>query len=121
MATATLVLDEVPGYPGLARVYQLDPPLLYDGVEREYVLVWVREPAAHMDGAVSVIMSTRTGAPVEGSMRERPGSFTPHGNPFSRPDHLKGCFAWALRGAGQAEGLGAGSAEGYEIVEAVEG
>jgi hypothetical protein len=115
-----LVLDQVPGYPGLARVYHLAPPLLYDGVERDHALVWVREPAAHMDAAVSVIMTTQTGAPVEGSMRERPGSFTPHGNPFARTDHLEGCFAWALAGAGQAEGPGASSPDGYTIVEAAE-
>lgn len=115
MATATLVLDGVSGYPGLARVYKVSPPLLYDGVEREYVLVWVREPRMHKDATVSVIMSTQTGAPIEGSMKTRPGTFVAHGNPFSRAEYLEGCFAWALLSAGQAEGPGAASPEGYVI------
>ncbi|MGW4718249.1 hypothetical protein [Nocardia sp. NPDC004260] len=117
MATAVMVLDKVPGYPGLARVYQLDPPLVYDGREREYALVWVPQPAPHMDVTVSVIMSSRTGVPIEGSMRARPGTFVAHGNPHADPAHVEGCFAWALAGAGQAVALGAGSGEGYVIVQ----
>ncbi|WP_280371193.1 hypothetical protein [Nocardia wallacei] len=120
MATATLVLDNVSGYPGLARVYRVSPPLLYDGAERDHVLVWVREPRMHRAARVSVMMSTQTGAPIEGSMLERPGSFTAHGNPFGRLDHREGCFAWALLGAGQAEGPGAGSPTGFVITEAAD-
>ncbi|MBF6298206.1 hypothetical protein IU459_11710 [Nocardia amamiensis] len=117
MATAVMILDKVPGYPGLARVYKLDPPLVYDNQEREYALIWVPQPSPHVDVTVSVIPSTRTGVPIEGSMRARPGTFVAHGNPFARPDYLEGCFAWALAGAGQAAVLGAGSGEGYTIAQ----
>ena len=102
MATAVLVLDNLHGYePGLARLYRIDPPLLYDGREHDHVLVWIRPGGGAIDPAVSVIMATRRGAPAEGSMRERPGSFLPHGNPLDSPETIEKACEWALATAGQ--------------------
>ena len=116
MATATLVADRVPGYAGLARLYRVDPVLVYDGKEYDHVLVWVQVPAPHMDARVSVFMSTSRGAPAEGSMRERPGTFVAHGNPLNDPAAIEGAFAWAMAGAGQfsPQGLSTG---GYVIAD----
>lgn len=117
MATAVLIKDNLPGYPGLARLFALTPPLVYSGTEFDHALVWVQVPAPHMDGRVSVIMATSRGMPAEGSMRERPGSFVAHGNPLNDPAALEGAFVFALGAAGQwrAHGLSEG---GYVIAPA---
>lgn len=115
MPTARLILDRVEAYPGVARVYQLSPPLLYDGQEREYVLVWVAKYKPGRDCKVSVIPSSSTGAIIEQSMRARPGSFVAHANPHSTPEALEGAFQWALATAGQA--FLPGPTGGYTIVE----
>ena len=117
MATAILVADRVPGYAGLARLYRVDPVLVYDGNEFDHVLVWVQVPEPHMDARVSVLMATSRGAPAEGSMRERPGTYVAHGNPLNDPAAVQGAFVWALAGAGQALPYGMSSAEGYVITD----
>lgn len=117
MATATLVLDDVPGFQGrgAARLYRLSVPLIYDGREFDHVVVWVQYPTARRDAWVSVIMATRRGMPAEGSMRERPGSYPAHGNPHASPEALEGAFAWALATAWQA-GPDPDGEHGYTIV-----
>lgn len=96
MPIARLLIPKVRGYAGPARCYVLDPPVTYRGVEYKHVTIWLTPPKAHMEARVFVTPATETGAPAEGMIAEKAGSFTPAGNPFRRPDHLEGCFAWAL-------------------------
>ena len=116
MATATLVQDQVRGYRGLARLFRLDPVLVYDGKEYDHALVWIQVPEPHMDARVSVLMATSRGTPAEGSMRERPGTFVAHGNPLNDPASIEGAFVWALAGAGQFSPYGI-STGGYVITD----
>lgn len=101
MPTATLHIDNLVGYAGHTRCYRIDPPRAFgDEIEHEYVAISVSPPTEWTDAEVVLIAATETGASAYPSIRRRIGSFTPDGDPFESPDHLEGCFVWALSSIG---------------------
>ncbi|MGV9818435.1 hypothetical protein [Nocardia xishanensis] len=102
MATATVHMDAVGGYAGVARCFHLDPP--FDG--HEYVTVSVTpEFGGVVRPEVAVFPAVETGACAELSLMRRPGSFVLHDNPDT-PERIDGAYWLSLQLLG-----------GYEIVE----
>lgn len=75
MSTATVHVHTVPGFPGPARCFRLDPP--YQG--HDYVTVWAQPRfSRYQPPEVLVVPATETGVPVEPSIIRRPGSYVLH-------------------------------------------
>ncbi|MBF6411021.1 hypothetical protein [Nocardia farcinica] len=93
MATATVHIPDVGGFPGPARCFKVDPP--YQG--HEYVTVWAQRAFGDLQGPeAGVVVATETGACAEPSVRRRPGSFTLHDDPDT-PERTEGAFWLALQ------------------------
>lgn len=106
MATATVHVDDVGGYAGPARCYQLDPPAQIDGETHEYVTAWVQPRYAHQAAEVAVVPATESGASASPSLRRSAGSFVLPVDPDT-PERIAGAYWMALLMLG-----------GYEIVPA---
>ncbi|MBF6332365.1 hypothetical protein [Nocardia transvalensis] len=102
MATAKLIHDNLGGYPGRARCYQLDPPTTFGGTGHEYVTIWVQPAFSHQHAEVGVIPATASGASALPHIQRHPGSFIPRHNPADKDDdYTDGCYAWALDQLGE--------------------
>ncbi|WP_069166803.1 hypothetical protein [Nocardia altamirensis] len=95
MAHAALHVDNLGGYIGPARCYKLDPPIRLDGIDCEYVTVWIQPRLPHQQAEVGVVAATVTGACATMSVMRQPGSFVLHGDP-DNDDYLEGCYTMAL-------------------------
>ena len=103
MATATVHIETVGGFPGPARCFKVDPPF----AGSDYVTVWAQPRfGQHTEPEAGVIPATETGACAEQSVKRRAGSFVLHDNPDT-PERFDGACWFALLAAG-----------GYEITEA---
>jgi hypothetical protein len=92
MPTAEVHIPEVGGYFGVARCYRLDPPRLFDGVERDHVTVVVQPRIGQQAPEVRVYPATETGACATPQLLRRVGSFTPE-----EPLDIEGCRWLALQ------------------------
>lgn len=92
MATASVHIVEVGGFPGPARCFKVDPP--FDG--HDYVTVWVqRSFGPHQLPEAGVVPAHESGACAERSVKRRPGSFTLHDDPDT-PEKIDGAYWLAL-------------------------
>lgn len=92
MPTATVQVETVGGYPGVARCYKVDPP--YQG--SDYVTAWVQPSfGKHQLPEVGVVPAVESGACAEPSMKRRPGSFVLHDSPDTA-EKIDGAFWLAL-------------------------
>lgn len=97
MATATLHLAEVGGFPGSARCWQLDPPAVIAGRPTEFVTVYVQEGFAHQFPETVTVRALPDSGAVDGqSVMRLPGSFVLPGDPDS-PQYIDGCHFLALQ------------------------
>jgi hypothetical protein len=103
MPTATIHIENPPGYAGRhSRCFALSEP--YDGAN--FLVLWIQPPHGNLVGPeVITIPSDATGAPLERSLKRRPGSFVMHDNPFEQlpngdlmpiPHLIEGGYWWAL-------------------------
>lgn len=105
---ARLHIDDVPGYGGYARCYQVSPVIFDGGLGYGYVTIVVHPKRDHADADVFVFYADGRGRPAETSMKRRGGSFTPLHCPHESGQHyIDGCFVWALAANGyEIEGYG---------------
>ena len=99
MATATLHMDGVVGYPGPARVWKLDEPLRSpDGTEVHYLTIWVQLPTRWQAGEVCVLWTDERGAGIasHGSVIKRGGSMVLREDFSGQPEHVDGAHLLAL-------------------------
>ncbi|WP_040829022.1 hypothetical protein [Nocardia jiangxiensis] len=105
--TARLHLENVLGYGGYARCYEVTPPIFDNGFAFGFLTIVVHPEREHANAEVLVFHANRLGQPAETSLRRRAGSFTPLGDPHAAQHHMDGCFTWALAACGYAiEGYG---------------
>lgn len=98
MATATLHIDDLGGYPGPARVWKLDTPLrIPDGTVVHYLAIWVQLPTKWQAGEVCVLWANERGAGIGGgSVIKRGGSTVLREDFAGQPDHIDGAHLLAL-------------------------
>jgi hypothetical protein len=108
---ARLYKEDVGGFGDgvYARTYQLDPPIIEDGLGYQYATIAVYAAQKHHGAKVKVFYTTAFGTAARSSMREETGSFSPNGDPHQDGQHhLDGCFVWALAANDyEIEGYGA--------------
>jgi len=105
MATATVHLNNVGGYFGVARCFRLDPPRVISGTECEYVTVAVQPRIGQQSPEVRVYPATDDGTCITPQLHRRTGSFTP-----DEPVDIDGCYWLALLMLG-----------GYELDQSLNG
>lgn len=97
MATATLHIDDLGGYPGPARVWALDEPLeIPDGTTVRYLTIWVQSPTNFQAGEVCVLWSNEHGAALGGSVIRRGGSTVLREDYAGQPEYIDGAHLLAL-------------------------
>lgn len=101
MATATLHLSEVGGWPGPAMCWKLDPPKAFGGFTAEYVVTCIVQEFPYQNAEVFCVPADESGACVDPSrsVRKRGGSITLHETPDT-PDYVAGAHWFALQGLG---------------------
>lgn len=96
MATATVHIEDVGGFPGPARCFKVDPP--YQGAN--FVTVWVQPSfGPHQEPEAGLVPATETGACVELSVKRRAGSFVLHDEPDTQ-ERIDGAYWFSLVMAG---------------------
>lgn len=96
MATATVHIDEVGGFPGPARCFAVDPP--YQGAD--FVTVWVQGSfGPHQEPEAGLVPATETGACADRSVKRRAGSFVLHDEPDTQ-ERIDGAHWMAIILAG---------------------
>lgn len=75
MATATLHLESVGGFAGVACCYRLDPPAQLDGREREYVTLSITPKQGAVPAEIRLYPATVTGSGASLTLAKRVGSF----------------------------------------------
>jgi hypothetical protein len=95
MATATLHIGDVGGFPSTARCYRLDPPARIAGGDHEFVTAWITAAARHQDAEINVIAAVETGASAHPSLQRRAGSYVLQENPETA-EQIEGAFWLAL-------------------------
>lgn len=109
LKTARLHLENVSGYGGYARTYEITPALFdASGFAYKFLTIVVHPAREHTDAEVLVFYANRLGQPAETTLKRHAGSFTPTGDPHAAGQHyLDGCFVWALAANGYCiEGYG---------------
>lgn len=96
MATATLHLADVGGYPGPARCWKLDPPVQIDAAHYDYATVWVQPGYAWQNAEVGTVIAHESGAVAGSTVHRRAGSFTLQGD-ADTPEYIDGCHLLALQ------------------------
>lgn len=96
MATATVHIEDVGGFPGPARCFKVDPPYH----DANYVTVWVQPSfGPHQEPEAGLVPATETGACAELSVKRRAGSFVLHDEPDTQ-ERIDGAYWFALVMAG---------------------
>ncbi|AHH20872.1 hypothetical protein NONO_c60960 [Nocardia nova SH22a] len=96
MATATVHIDDVQGFPGPARCFKVDPP--YHGAD--FVVVWAQPSfGRHQEPEAGLVPATETGACAERSVKKRGGSYVLHDEPDTQ-ERIDGAHWLALIMAG---------------------
>lgn len=96
MATATVHIEDVGGFPGPARCFKVDPP--YQGAN--FVTVWAQPSfGPHQEPEAGLVPATETGACAELSVKRRAGSFVLHDEPDTQ-ERINGAYWFALVMAG---------------------
>lgn len=96
MATAALHIDNLGGFAGFARCYQIDPPKVFDDEPYDYVTIWIVPPWRHTQGRVVLVPATETGACATISVKDRVGTYTLDGDPTGDEAYIEGCFTMSL-------------------------
>lgn len=87
MPTAVLVADDVPGFPGPASLYRIDPPLK----GTDHLILFYQPPLFGQQGQLNVILATESGAVFGSDVRPQQGSYV-----TNEPNHY---LALQLAGA----------------------
>lgn len=96
MATATVHIENLTGFAGLARCYEIDPPYRGHG----YVTIVVTPSYGQVVGPrADIFPATASGSSAEPSLKARGGSCNLHDEPDTT-DRIEGAFAYALLGLG---------------------
>ncbi|WP_280471020.1 hypothetical protein [Nocardia cyriacigeorgica] len=91
MATATVHIDDVPGFLGRARCYQLDPPPVIEGISSPFVTLVLQPRIGRQPPEVRAYPALSTGASAVPQLVRGPGSYRPH-----EPVDIEGAFWFAL-------------------------
>ena len=78
MSTAVLVADNITGFPGVASLYRIDPPMK----GTDHVVLFYQPPLFHQQGQLNVVLATDTGAVFGNDVRPQQGSYV-----TSEPNH----------------------------------